>query len=128
SRPDARLVLLAARDLHSPVRRDRLPGGRGEALIPAFLGLPMLILGWIAQNEKYLKHAMHGAAVLALLGFGGTVGGLIKFFRMIGGEQFERGSAITVQAIMALLCLIFLIFAVRSFIDTRKMKRDHNET
>ncbi|HSL88601.1 MAG TPA: hypothetical protein VK870_04830 [Ignavibacteriaceae bacterium] len=98
------------------------------ALIPAFLGLPMLILGYIAQNEKYLKHAMHGAAVLALLGLGGTVGGLIKFFRMIGGEQFERGSAITVQAIMALLCLIFLIFAVRSFIDTRKMKRDHNET
>lgn len=93
------------------------------ALIPAFLGLPMLILGYIAQNEKYLKHAMHGAAVLALLGLGGTVGGLIKFFRMIGGEQFERGSAITVQAIMALLCLIFLIFAVRSFIDARKIKK-----
>lgn len=92
------------------------------ALIPAFLGLPMLILGWVAQNEKYLKHAMHGAAVLALLGLGGTVGGLIKFFRMIGGEQFERGSAITVQAIMALLCLIFLIFAVRSFIDARRKK------
>jgi uncharacterized membrane protein len=94
------------------------------ALIPAFLGLPMLILGWVAQNEKYLKHAMHGAAVLALLGFGGTVGGLIKFFRMIGGEQFERGSAITVQAIMALLCLIFLIFAVRSFIDARRNKKE----
>lgn len=93
------------------------------ALIPAFLGLPMLILGYIAQNEKYLKHAMHGAAVLALLGFGGTVGGLIKFFRMIGGEQFERGSAITVQAIMALLCLIFLVFAVRSFIDARRNKK-----
>lgn len=94
------------------------------ALIPAFLGLPMLILGWIAQNEKYLKHAMHGAAVFALLGFGGTVGGLIKFFRMIGGEQFERGSAITVQAIMALLCLIFLVFAIRSFIDARIKTKD----
>ena len=93
------------------------------ALIPAFLGLPMFILGYVAQNEKYLKHAMHGAAVLALLGFGGTVGGLIKFFRMIGGEQFERGSAITVQAIMALLCLIFLVFAVRSFIDARRNKK-----
>ncbi len=92
------------------------------ALIPAFLGLPILVLGYVAQNEKYLKHAMHVAAVLALLGFGGTVGGLIKFFRMIGGEQFERGSAITVQAIMALLCLIFLVFAVRSFIDARRKK------
>lgn len=94
------------------------------ALIPAFLGLPMLVFGYVAQNEKYLKHAMHGAAVLALLGFGGTVGGLIKFFRMIGGEQFERGSAITVQAIMALLCLIFLVFAIRSFIDARIKTKD----
>jgi hypothetical protein len=92
------------------------------ALIPAFLGVPMLILGWLALNEKYLKHAMHGAAVLTLLGFGGTVGGLIKFFRMIGGEQFERGSAITVQALMSLLCFIFLVLAIKSFIDVRRNK------
>lgn len=93
------------------------------ALIPAFLGLPMLILGWLALNEKYLKHAMHGAAVLALLGFGGTVGGLFKFFRMVGGEVFERSAAITVQAIMALLCLVFLVFAVKSFIEARRNKQ-----
>lgn len=93
------------------------------ALIPAFLGIPMLIFGWLALNEKYLKHSMHGAAVLALLGFGGTVGGLIKFFRMIGGAEFERSSAITVQAIMALLCLVFLIFAIKSFIDTKRNRK-----
>ncbi len=89
------------------------------ALIPTFLGIPILILGFLALNEKYLKHAMHGAAVLVLLGFGGTVGGLIKFFRMLGGEVFERPSAITVQAIMAMLCLIF---AIKSFIDARRKK------
>jgi len=94
------------------------------ALIPTFLGIPVLILGWVAMNEKYKKHSMHGAAVLVLLGFGGTVGGLIKFFRMIGGEVFERPSAITIQAIMALLCLIFLIFAIKSFIDARRKKND----
>ena len=94
------------------------------ALIPTFLGIPVLILGWLAMNEKYKKHSMHGAAVLVLLGFGGTVGGLIKFFRMIGGEVFERPSAITIQAIMALLCLIFLIFAIKSFIDARRKKND----
>ncbi len=93
------------------------------ALIPAFLGVPMLILGWLALNEKYLKLAMHGAAVLALIGFGGTVSGLFKFFRMIGGEEFERSAAITVQAIMALLCLIFLVFAVKSFIEARRNKQ-----
>ena len=90
------------------------------ALIPTFLGIPVLILGFLALNEKYLKHAMHGTAVLMLLGFAGTIGGLIKFFRMLGGEVFERSSAITIQAIMAMICMIFLIFAIKSFVDTRR--------
>jgi hypothetical protein len=90
------------------------------ALIPAFFGIPMLFLGWLALNEKYLKHAMHGAAVLTLLGFAGTVGGLIKFFKMLGGAETARPAAVTVQAIMAVLCLVFLILAVKSFIDARK--------
>jgi uncharacterized membrane protein len=90
------------------------------ALIPTFFGIPLLILGWVGLNEKYLKHAMHGAAVLNLLGFAGTVSGLIKFFKMLGGADTARPAAVTVQAIMAILCLIFLIFAVKSFIDARK--------
>ena len=90
------------------------------ALIPAFLGVIVLILGFLALNEKYLKHSMHAVAVLMLLGFAGTVSGLIKFIRMISGEVFERPSAITVQAIMAVICLIFLIFAIKSFIDARR--------
>jgi len=90
------------------------------ALIPTFFGVPMLIFGWLGLNEKYLKHAMHGAAVLTLLGFAGTVGGLIKFFKMLGGEEMQRPAAVTVQAIMALLCLLFLVFAVKSFIDARR--------
>lgn len=94
------------------------------ALIPTFLGVPLLVLGWIGLSEKYRKYAMHGAAVLMLIGFAGTVSGLIKFFRMIGGETFERPSAITVQAIMAVLCLIFLVLAVKSFIDARRKKSE----
>lgn len=90
------------------------------ALIPAFFGIPMLILGWLALNEKYLKHAMHGAAVLTLLGFAGTVSGLIKFFKMLSGVELERPAAVTVQAIMSVLCLVFLVLAVKSFIDARK--------
>ena len=93
------------------------------ALIPAFLGVPILFLGFFSINEKYLKHSMHAAAVLMLLGFGGTVSGLIKFFRMLGGEIFERPSAITIQAIMAVICLIFLVLAIKSFIDARRGKK-----
>lgn len=94
------------------------------ALIPSFIGIPMLVLGLLALNEKYRKHSIHGAAVLMLIGFGGTISGLIKFFRMLGGEEFERPTAITVQAIMAVLCLIFLVLAIKSFIDARRMKSE----
>lgn len=90
------------------------------ALIPTFLGIPLLIAGIIGLNEKYLKHAMHVAALLMLIGFAGTVSGLIKFFKMLGGAETARPAAVTVQAIMAVLCLIFLILAVKSFIDARK--------
>jgi hypothetical protein len=94
------------------------------ALIPTFFGVPMLIFGRLALNEKYLKHAMHGAAVLTLLGFAGTVGGLIKFFKMLGGSETARPAAVTVQAIMAVLCLVFLILAVKSFIDARRKRTE----
>jgi uncharacterized membrane protein len=92
------------------------------ALIPAFLGLPVLILGVLGLNEKKLKVTMHIVSVLMLLGLLGTIRGLFKFFSMIGGTQVERPEAVTVQAIMAILCLIFLIFAVKSFIDARRNK------
>ncbi len=94
------------------------------ALIPAFIGIPMLILGWLALNEKYLKHAMHGAAILMLIGFFGTISGFIKFFKMLGGVEPERPAAVTVQAIMSLMCFIFLVFAVRSFINARKNRKE----
>ena len=39
------------------------------ALIPAFAGLPILLLGVAALKESIRKHAMHGVSLLALLGF-----------------------------------------------------------
>lgn len=92
------------------------------ALIPSFLGVPMLVLGWFGLTEKNLKHTMHGAAVLMLLGFFGTVGGLLKLPTLLTGGELERPSAVAIQSIMAILCLIFLVFAVKSFIDARKNK------
>ncbi len=37
------------------------------ALIPAFFGIVFALLGGLALNARLRKHAMHGAAVLALL-------------------------------------------------------------
>jgi uncharacterized membrane protein HdeD (DUF308 family) len=95
------------------------------ALIPTFFGIPFTILGIVAQRERYRKHAMHGAAALALLGFIGTIGGFIKFFSLIAGGSVDRPEAVTVQALMAALCLVFLVLAVKSFIDARKSRKDN---
>jgi hypothetical protein len=97
------------------------------ALIPSFFGIPMLVLGWLGLNEKYLKHTMHAAAVLMLLGFFGTIDGLIKFLKMLGGVQPERPAAVNVQAIMAILCLVFLVLAIKSFIDARRNKKNEQK-
>ncbi|MDR8390338.1 hypothetical protein NC796_04240 [Aliifodinibius sp. S!AR15-10] len=92
------------------------------ALIPAFFGVVFLILGLAARKESLYKHVMHGAAVLALLGLFGSAGGLLNVVYMIGGSSVERPSAAISQAIMALLCIIFIGAAVKSFINARKAK------
>ena len=60
------------------------------ALIPAFIGAPLEVLGWLALAESRRKHAMHGAAMVALLGFLGSVPGLLKVGSLLSG-QAERG-------------------------------------
>ncbi len=92
------------------------------ALIPAFFGLPLLILGLLARKDHLRKHTMHGAAGLALIGFLGTVSGLFKVFVLLGGGAVERPSAVVVQALMALLCAIFIALSVRSFVHARRSR------
>lgn len=89
------------------------------ALIPSFLGLPMLLLGLWGQKESARKTAMHIAAVLALVGLGGTASGLVKVARLAGGAALERPQAAIAQAIVAVVCLFYLVLAVRSFIRAR---------
>src|SRR4051812_42352047 len=84
------------------------------ALIPTWFGIVFLLLGLAATNAKARKHAMHGAAALALIGFFGTIDGIIKTARMLTGAEIERPSAAVAKAIMSLLCLGFVGLCVRS--------------
>lgn len=87
------------------------------ALIPAFVGLPLLLLGWLALSEKYRKHAMHIAAVIALLGF---IGSAMRVIPSMFKDEAINSDAFTVQLLMALFCLVFVVLAVQSFIKARK--------
>ncbi|MCH9025103.1 MAG: hypothetical protein IH931_07190 [candidate division Zixibacteria bacterium] len=90
------------------------------ALIPAFLGIIILVSGVLAQKESRRKLFMHIALVFGLLGFLGTASALPSLITMIGGEEVTRPGAVIGKSVTAILSLIFLIIGVKSFIDARR--------
>lgn len=93
------------------------------ALIPTFFGIPMFFLGYFGDRESVRKHLMHAAAILALLGFFGSMSGLPDVLTMLGGGSVARPEAAIARALMAIICLMFLVFAVRSFIAARSRQQ-----
>lgn len=92
------------------------------ALIPAFFGVVLVILGWIARNERHRKHAMHVAVIIGLLGFLGSVRGLAGLVALLSGGDVQRPAAVVSQSIMAILMGIFVALCVRSFIEARRAR------
>ena len=90
------------------------------ALIPAFLGIIILVSGVLAQKESRRKLFMHIALVFGLLGFLGTASALPSLFTMLGGEEVTRPGAVIGKSVTAILSLVFLIIGVKSFIDARR--------
>lgn len=91
------------------------------ALIPAALGVLFVICGVMGMKPGMRKHAMHAAAALALVGLLGTVRGLMALIQwLIGGATPERQAAVVAQGVTAVICLLFLALAIRSFITARR--------
>ncbi len=91
--------------------------------IPAFFGLVLFLAGLTARDETKMKHAMHAAAAVGLLGFLGTIPGVIKLFTMLSGGTVARPEAVIAQSVMAAILFIFVLLCVKSFIDARRARR-----
>lgn len=91
------------------------------ALIPAFLGIIAETCGVLARNERFLKHAMHGAAMVGLLGTLGTMRALPQIPNLLNGSA-ERPAAVAAQILTFLLSAIFVALCVRSFIEARRAR------
>ena len=90
------------------------------ALIPAFLGLILVVLGAISSAKENLrKHLMHGAVTVGLLGFIATVSSFIKIPALLNGTA-ERPAAVIAQLATAVVCLVFVLLCVKSFVDARR--------
>lgn len=97
------------------------------ALIPAFVGIAFLVLGFVGiRKPSANKHVMHGAVLLGLLGFFGTIPGAIKLIRNAAGALPADAPVHvfrwSIQASMCVLMLVFVVLCVRSFIAARRAR------
>ena len=99
-------------------------GHHPHTLIPAIFGLLLAICGALANTEDARRRMlfMHVAVTLGLLGFLGTIPGIVGVLKMAAGHATARPDAARVQAMMGTICLIFVLLCVRSFIAARRAR------
>jgi hypothetical protein len=92
------------------------------ALIPAGFGVVLIALGIVAHHKSARKHAMHAAAAVGLIGFllaGGR--GFMKL-GLAASDDLTISRPVRLVILMALVCLIYVIMCIRSFIATRRQR------
>ncbi len=97
------------------------------ALIPAFTGGLLAVFGVVALKESLLKHAMHGAVLVGLLGClaasGRAIPGLVK---MMSGDSEVNSRSLFFVTCMAIICGVYVALCVRSFIEARRRRTSEN--
>ncbi len=97
-----------------------------HALIPAAFGVVLAIFGALANTPDSKKRMlfMHIAVTVGLLGFLGTIPGIIATIRRAAGQVVASPvpDAATVQTVMGIICLVFVLLCVRSFIAARRSR------
>ena len=94
------------------------------ALIPSVIGLILAIAGALAitPNEKRRGLWMHVAATVGVLGFLGTLKGAYDVIRLSKGVEYPHPIAVVEKGATCLICLIFVAFCIRSFIEARRAR------
>lgn len=96
------------------------PGASPTALIPAVLGLVLVVAGAVGlRGGSALRHAMHAGAAVALIGVLGSAYQLIAK-PSAGSEHADIASA--AGWLNLALCGLFVILAVRSFVAARRAR------
>lgn len=94
------------------------------ALIPSVIGAILALCGIVAvRHPPRRPHALHVAAVVALIGLLGTASALLQVPALVAGVDVARRPAVISRASMAVILLIYLTFSVKSFIDARVRRK-----
>lgn len=93
------------------------------ALIPCALGLLLILSGIVARKEHLRRHAMHVAVLVSFLGFVATASAFAKIPLLLDHTAGDKSPAIIAKIATALLCGIFFVLCLRSFVQARLMKK-----
>ena len=94
------------------------------ALIPCWIGLVLAISGALALTEDARRRMvwMHIAVTVGLIGFLGTIKSAYAVILLARGAVYEHPIAVEEKAATCLLCLLFVAFCVRSFLEARRTR------
>jgi hypothetical protein len=88
------------------------------ALIPAFVGVPLLACAAVARSARRRRPALAVALAVALLGALGSAMNAIKIGEAIAGTA-QRPSAVWVSTVMFVLLVGYLVVGVRAVLTSR---------
>src|SRR5918998_4490217 len=88
------------------------------ALIPAFVGVPLLACAAVARSARWRRPALAVALAVALLGALGSAMNVIKIGEAIAGTA-QRPSAVWVSTIMFVLLVAYLVVGGRALLRPR---------
>ena len=93
--------------------------GAKTALIPAYVGALLVVLGFVARSPAARKHAMHVAVIVGLLGF---LAAALRLISSLAKGQTPAPLAAFSLIGMALLTGVFVVLCVGSFINARRQR------
>lgn len=91
------------------------------ALIPAAIGAVLIVCGILSCDDRLRKHVMHLAAVVGVLGFFGAIWRPVKALAQEGTVDLNA-APVRLQLMTALLCLVFVVMCVQSFVAARRAR------
>lgn len=100
-------------------------GISNTAFIPSLFGIILVLCGVLASRPGLRKHAMHGAVLVALLGaIAAGKRSLPNATAMFNPQEETSQIALGAQLVMTLLCAIYVVLAIRSFIAARRKRAE----
>ena len=92
------------------------------ALIPAFVGGLLMLIGALAFNDRRRKHVMHLAAMVGLFGLVGGFMPLMRQYNATGTVDPLKPSAVSGE-LMIVVCAVFVWLCVNSFLAARRARK-----